>query len=614
MATSALRHSRRAALVVSTALVVFAAAAGQAASYRVYPLPIASPDHGSRVLLVDPHDAEASPFGWHDTNGVPGPEHTILRGNNVWVYLDQNADNMPDGPGPDGGSGLVFDHPAAPGSVPPITYAEALATNAFYLGNRMHDILWHHGFREADGNFQENNYGNGGLGGDAMRIEIFDGSGTNNANATGTVDGTPPRMQMFVWNMTNPHREGSFDATVMGWAYMESVQRRLATTPACAGSTENPTSGTSDWFGTLISNDFAATTSATPRGMATWLLGQPVDGTGIRLYPYSSDMAVNPVTYADLPGPNAPTRGAVYASALWDLTWRLVEREGASGDLVTGDGGENRMLRLVVEALKVQACNGGMVDARDAILQADQNLFEGAYHCDIWQAFARRGLGASAVQGSAGSASDNTAAFDLPDGPCADGIFADGFEGEPPEPVWTQFCAAPGIIQLPAGQPGTTSGPASIYPIPITVSGMPASLAGVRVQVFGLAHTFPDDLDMLLVGPGGQNLVVQSDVGGGDDVLNLSYVIDDAGSALLPDSGPLTAGTFRPSNAGAGDAFPAPAPAGPHNNPAPAGSATLGSVFGGTNPNGTWNLFIVDDANADSGSLAGVCLEIGSLP
>ncbi len=613
--TSALRPLRRAVLVLSTALATFVvAASGQAASYRVYPLPIASPDHGSRVLLTDPHDAQASPFGWHDTNGIPGAEYTTLRGNNVWVYLDQNADNMPDGPGPDGGSGLVFDHPAAPGSVPPISYAQALATNAFYLGNTIHDILWHHGFREADGNFQENNYGNGGLGGDAMRIEIFDGSGTNNANTSTSADGSPPRMQLFVWTSTDPHRETSFDATVVGWAYMEGAQRRLAGI-GCAGSVENPTSAYSDWFGTLITNNFAATTPATPRGLGTWLLGQPVSGPGIRTHPYSTDMTTNPVTYADLPGLGLQARGAVYASALWDLTWRLVEREGASGNMVTGNGGENRMLQLVVEALKRQACGGGMVDGRNALLEADLALFDGAYQCDIWQAFARRGLGASAVQGSAGSATDNTAAFDLPnEGPCADRIFSNGFEGEPLEPVWTQFCGAPGIIQLPAGQPGVAVGPASVYPIAINVTGMPASLARVRVQIFGLTHSWPDDVDMLLVGPGGQNLIIQSDVGGSTSVVNLSYVIDDAAATIFLDGGPLTPGSFRPSNVGAGDGFPAPAPATSHNNAAPAGAATLGSVFGGINPNGNWTLYVVDDTDQDSGTLGGVCLEIGSLP
>ena len=122
-------RGRRVVLAGAGALLAaLAGAAAQAAGYRVHPLPVASPDHGPRALVVDPADGQASPFGWHDTNGIPGPEFTVLRGNNVWVYVDQNADGSPDGPGPDGGPGLVFDHPAAPGVVPPLSYAEAIRT------------------------------------------------------------------------------------------------------------------------------------------------------------------------------------------------------------------------------------------------------------------------------------------------------------------------------------------------------------------------------------------------------------------------------------------------------------------------------------------------------
>ena len=86
------------------------------------------------------------------------------------------------------------------------------------------------------------------------------------------------------------------------------------------------------------------------------------------------------------------------------------------------------------------------------------------------------------------------------------------------------------------------------------------------------------------------------------------YVLDDAAATLLSDGGPLTSGTFRPSNVGAGDAFAGPAPAAPHGNPSPGGSATFASTFGGTDPNGGWNLFVVDDAGQDAGSVGSWCL------
>ncbi|KAB2951882.1 MAG: fibronectin type III domain-containing protein, partial [Thermoanaerobaculia bacterium] len=168
-----------------------------------------------------------------------------------------------------------------------------------------------------------------------------------------------------------------------------------------------------------------------------------------------------------------------------------------------------------------------------------------------------------------------------------------------------EACSA-GPITIP------DSGTGSPYPSAVTVSTGATSVPTIQLQLNGLTHTFPDDIDVLLVGPGGQTLVVMSDVGGGTDVNAINLTLDDAAAALLSDAGPLSSGTFRPSNVTAGDAFPAPAPAGPHNNPAPAGAATFTSIFGGTDPNGTWNLFLVDDAGGDSGSLAQWCVAFGA--
>lgn len=152
------------------------------------------------------------------------------------------------------------------------------------------------------------------------------------------------------------------------------------------------------------------------------------------------------------------------------------------------------------------------------------------------------------------------------------------------------------------------SGPASSYPSNLTLSGLTGSVASLSLEIYDLAHTFPDDIDLLLVAPTGQTLVVASDVGGGTDVSGIDLVLTDSAAALLPDSTALTSGTFRPSNVVSSDPFPAPAPAGPHGNPAPAGTATFASTFQGIDPNGTWRLFAVDDAAQDSGSIGGWCL------
>ena len=128
----------------------------------------------------------------------------------------------------------------------------------------------------------------------------------------------------------------------------------------------------------------------------------------------------------------------------------------------------------------------------------------------------------------------------------------------------------------------------------------------MTVTLNNLSHTSPDDIDILLVGPGGQNAIIMSDVGGLTPASGVNLTLDDAAASNLPDSGPLVSGTFKPTNAGGADAFPAPAPP-------PSGGSAL-SVFNGTDPNGTWSLYIRDDAGGEAGSIAGGwCLNITTV-
>jgi extracellular elastinolytic metalloproteinase len=170
-------------------------------SYRVFEFPKGDPNDGPRTLAVNPADALASPFGWHDTNGAVGAESTLTLGNNVHAYSDRDANNQPDpGSDPDGGPALTFDFAADYLNEHPQTYPDAAVTNLFYWCNVVHDLTYQYGFDEAAGNFQVNNYGRGGVGGDDVRCEAQDGSGTNNANfSTPANDGGRPRMQMFLW-------------------------------------------------------------------------------------------------------------------------------------------------------------------------------------------------------------------------------------------------------------------------------------------------------------------------------------------------------------------------------------------------------------------------------
>lgn len=171
--------------------------------YTVYPLPVESPNHGNRAVVTNPADPLASPYGWHDTNAVAGPEFTITHGNNVYVYEDTPNRNSP-GYSPDGGTALEFNFPI-PANSQPTDYLDASITNLFYMNNMMHDIWYHHGFDEASGNFQYNNYGRGGIGHDPVLAEAQDGGGTNNANMSTPPDGSTPRMQMYIWHTPAPH-------------------------------------------------------------------------------------------------------------------------------------------------------------------------------------------------------------------------------------------------------------------------------------------------------------------------------------------------------------------------------------------------------------------------
>jgi hypothetical protein len=175
------------------------------AAYNVFPLPFESPNDGDRELVTNTADPDASPFGWHDTDGLEGPEFTTTRGNNVHAYADRDNNNIVDpGSDPDGGPGLFFDFPLDLGSRP-LDSQPAMVTNLFYWNNIMHDVTHGYGFDEAAGNFQVNNYGNGGLGADDVRAEAQDGSGRNNANFGTPVDGLRPRMQMFEWRSSDPN-------------------------------------------------------------------------------------------------------------------------------------------------------------------------------------------------------------------------------------------------------------------------------------------------------------------------------------------------------------------------------------------------------------------------
>ncbi len=215
-------------------------------SYRAYKEPIESANHSSppqpadgRVVIADPADPTASPLGWHSDGTT---NFTIHRGNNVHAYDDRDANNQPPATQPDCGASLNCDFPINFAAAPS-TYTPAAISNLFYWNNLIHDVTYQYGFDEVGGNFQINNFGNGGAGNDAVRAEAQDGAGTNNANFSTPADGSPPRMQMFEWTLTNPRRDGDVDNGIIVHEYGHGISNRLVGGPCQRELPQQPAAG-----------------------------------------------------------------------------------------------------------------------------------------------------------------------------------------------------------------------------------------------------------------------------------------------------------------------------------------------------------------------------------
>ena len=141
-------------------------------------------------------------------------------------------------------------------------------------------------------------------------------------------------------------------------------------------------------------------------------------------------------------------------------------------------------------------------------------------------------------------------------------------------------------------------GVSPVYPMTIEVAGMTTAVERVRVTLPRFSHSYPDDVDVLLVGPRGQAVVLMSDAGGSIGVTNVDLKLDDLALATLPDSTALVESHYTPGDYDPSPAeFPSPAPPGPYANSYEA--------FAHSDPNGTWKLYVVDDTIKDSGVLAG---------
>jgi len=155
--------------------------------------------------------------------------------------------------------------------------------------------------------------------------------------------------------------DGDFDSGIIAHEYGHGISIRLTGGPAtssCLNNQEQMGEGWSDYFGLMVTTDWATATSEERRGIGTYVIGQSTEGTGIRTYPYSTDTLENPFTYADVA--NAPLSGAtpsvhfigsIWCTMLWDMTWNIIEMEGIDTNMYDGDGGNNIALQLVIDGL-----------------------------------------------------------------------------------------------------------------------------------------------------------------------------------------------------------------------------------------------------------------------
>jgi hypothetical protein len=151
-------------------------------------------------------------------------------------------------------------------------------------------------------------------------------------------------------------------------------------------------------------------------------------------------------------------------------------------------------------------------------------------------------------------------------------------------------------------------GPSAPYGVPITVSGVTGPVTSLSILLTSLAHPSPQDLDILLVAPSGETMVVQSDAGPAANPNTLSYILRDYNPPIVNS---LLGGTYSPTSRSPADVFPSPAPTGPYPEAPPEGVATFSDVFRGIDPNGTWRVYIDDDTPGGTGTLDRITLTVG---
>jgi hypothetical protein len=428
----------------------------QSASYTVYnddsPAPMSPvtmlPGSGTQAgyigrttiaLIGNEGPLSFNNLGWmtDNTNGVNG----WTDGNNVQAGLDVSS---PDGIETIvGGVNRTFNSVYDPSVQAPnvLAYQLGEVVHQFYWSNMYHDKLYLLGFTEAAGNFQNDNFGRGGVQADRVSAEAQDYSGTNNANFTTLPDGTRGRMQMYIFTGPNPDRTSGLDNDVLLHELTHGTSNRLhgnasGLLPTMSGGMGE---GWSDFYARALLSTAGENVNgiySTGGWVTNLIVGGYVDNYyyGIRRFPYAvkTNLGINgkphnPLTFADIdPAQVNLTDGAypkgamgsatafqvhnigeVWASALFEVRARFINRLGWAT-------GNQRILQFVTDGMKLDPWNPTLLQGRNSIIAA-ANAGGGtaADIADIWAGFAARGMGVSArvVNPNSGTVVE---AFDLP--------------------------------------------------------------------------------------------------------------------------------------------------------------------------------------------------------
>ena len=211
---------------------------------------------------------------------------------------------------------------------------------------------------------------------------------------------------MFIFDVSEPRRDGAFENAIVIHELAHGLSNRLTGGPDnanCLSSAEagGLGEGWSDMVATVLEME-DIDTPQTPKAVGQYATNNA--RSGVRQFPYISDLKVNPLTYGDgRRTQQVHAVGTIWASMLTEVYWNYVQKAGFDRTFRTnpqGTGGNNLFLKTLVAGMKIQPCNPTFVSARDAILAADQSITGGQFQCEISKGFAKRGLGVNAVDGS----------------------------------------------------------------------------------------------------------------------------------------------------------------------------------------------------------------------